>query len=373
MMAYNLFREGSLKKGSALFAAFAVSLLVSACSEPEVVETRPVVRPVKLFTVSADRENRYRTLPARVVASEATQLSFRIPGELVQLPVKEGQQIDEGSLIAKLDDTDLKNQLTQAEANFELAQAEFKRKQNLLAQNIISKGSFDQVKTALTASEVALKLARDNVRYATITAPFAGRIARVLVENHQFVQAKQPIVILQTVDTIDLEMELPESIIANIKPDARGSGYRPEVRFQSVSDRVFYAKYKEHATEPTPGTQSYRVTLTMPKPESLSVLPGMTASVTLDLKAITNLYDDSYLVVPVTALVKDDASGDSLVWKYDAQSGTVQPVKVVAGELSDDGIEVKGELKPGDQIVSAGVGELVAGMQVKPLSKPRGL
>jgi RND family efflux transporter MFP subunit len=277
-------------------------------------------------------------------------------------------------VIARLDDSDLSNQLRQAKAQYQLAKAEFERKQNLFVENIISKSSLDQAETALTAAEVGLKLAKDNLKHATITAPFAGRIGRVFVENHQFVQAKQPIVLLQTVDTLDIQLELPESIVAHIRQDAKGSGYQPEVRFQSASDQVFYARYKEHATEPTPGTQSYRVTLTMEKPKSLTVLPGMTASVTIDLQAVTHLVTDSTLVVPLTAVMKDDASGKSLVWKFDKQTQTVQPIEVVLGELTERGIQISADgLSSGDQIVAAGIYELTPGQKVKELKKPRGV
>lgn len=356
-----------------LLITLPVALSLTACSDDAVEDTRPVVRPVKLFTLSDQNSARFRTIPATVVASEATQLSFRLPGEIISRPVKEGQHVKQGELIAKLDDRDLKNQLTQRQANYDLALAEFKRKQNLLKENIISQSSFDQVKTALTANEVALKLAKDNLQYASIFAPYSGRIGRVLVENHQFVQAKQPIVILQTIDTLDIQLELPEAIVANIKPDAKSLGYQPEVRFQSVGNQVFHADYKENATEPTPGTQSYRVTLTMAKPESLSVLPGMTASVTIDLKKITNLINNDALIVPVSALMKRDSDGKHLVWRFDPSSSKVHSVEVTVGEITDDGIQITGNLKANDQIVMAGISQLHDDQEVKPLINPRGL
>jgi RND family efflux transporter MFP subunit len=349
-------------------------MALTACSDNSKMVAKDTIRPVKLFTISAKDSSRFRTFPAKVVSSESTELSFRIPGELIALPVKEGQEVSLGEVIARLDDSDLRNQLRQAQAHYELAKAEFERKKNLYSENIISKSSLDQAETALTAAEVGLKLAKDNLQHASITAPFSGRIGRVFVENHQFVQAKQPIVLLQTIDTLDIQLELPESIVANIRQDAKGSGYQPEVRFQSATDQVFYARYKEHATEPTPGTQSYRVTLTMNKPKTLTVLPGMTASVTIDLQAITHLVDDAQLVVPLTAVMKDDASGQSLIWKFDSQTQRVQPIEVTLGELTERGIQVKAEgLTSGDKIVVAGIYELTPGQKVKELKKPRGL
>lgn len=348
--------------------------LVSGCTQETPTETaKDVIRPVKLYTIGSQNPDRYRNFPARVTASEATELSFRLSGELKQLPVKEGHPVKKGELIAKLDDTDLKNQLIQSQSNFDLAKAEFNRQKSLLDRKLVAQASYDQARTALTSAEVALKLAKDNLRYTEIRAPFSGRIGQIRVENHQYVQAKQPIVLLQAADTIDIQVELPEDILANIRQDKEAEQYEPEVRFPSISDQAYFAHYKEHSTEATRGTQSYRVTLVMPQVDGGRILPGMTANVTIDLKAITRLVEDNALVVPAQCLTRTDNDGQAKVWRFDPATGKVQSVAVRIGRLTNQGFLIEGDLQVGDQLVAAGLQALRDGMVVKPLSKPRGL
>lgn len=351
-----------------------VLLLIAGCTQDVPPSSaHEIVRPVKLFTVGSQIQSNLRNFPARVVASQATELSFRLPGELVQLPVRAGHEVKQGDLIAKLDDTDLQNQLVQSRSNYELAKAEFNRIKSLYDRKLVAQTNYDQAKTSLTSAEVALKLAQDNLRYTEIHAPFSGRIGLIRVENHQVVLAKQPIVLIQAIDTIDIQVELPEDIVANIRQDPETEKYEPEVRFPTLGEKAYQARYKEHATEATPGTQGYRITLVMPQVEGGLILPGMTANVTIDLQAVTHTAKDSFLLIPTQCIARTDNDGQTKVWRYNPDTGQVQPVVVTLGRLTNEGFLVEGELSAGDQIVAAGLTALHEGMTVKPLSKPRGL
>ena len=82
---------------------FALSLLLFAagCSRP----TSPppeVARPVKTMIVTAGGEAHVRSFPGQVEASKMVELAFRVPGLLVKLPVKEGQRVAKGEVIAQL-------------------------------------------------------------------------------------------------------------------------------------------------------------------------------------------------------------------------------------------------------------------------------
>lgn len=140
------------------------------------------------------------------------------------------------------------------------------------------------------------------------------------------------------------------------------------------SDKSYKVSYKEHATQVTPGTQSYQVWFTMPAPEDLTVYPGMGATLTMDLsKIITGGISMSQFIVPMTAVMTNDASNQQEVWKYDPVTSEVNPVKVSLGRVTQSGITVLSGLDQGDRIVSAGLNRLSDGMKVKPLERERGL
>ena len=351
-----------------LWFALLIPLLLAACSDgPVATETPPP--PVKLVAANGG-ETAIRHFPGRVVAAEGSQLAFRVSGQLVALPVRSGEQVSQGQLLARLDEADFRNQLNDREAQFELADSNYQRSQGLHERGVISDAQFDELRARRRQAQAALQQSRDNLRYTRLQAPFDGTVARTLVDTHQFVQAQEPILLLQSNDNIDIEFSVPERFIRNIRED--GSDYQPEIRFAGISDRVFRASYKEHEASADPRTQTYSITLTMPNPEGIFVLPGMSVSVAVDTRQV--MRDSlSHPLVPVEAVFTRDGEEGSFVWRYLPDQQAVQLTRVTLGEIQGNGIQLLAGIDSGDQVVVAGVHALEDGQSVRPLEKERGL
>lgn len=357
---------------TAVTATISIGLL-TACSQPA-EEQASVVRPVRLFEVINLQAQSLREFPAIVAASEEASISFRIPGELLAFPVTSAMIVEQGQLLAKLDDRDIKNEVAALQADFDLAASDFRRIQSLYKKQMVSQADFDNANARLKAARVNLQLAKDRLSDTTLTAPFAGRIAQTLVENHQSVQAQQPVLILQNHRTLDVSIQVPESILTQVQEDRGDPDYKPVVTFAGKSGTQYKASYKEHATRVTQGTQAYEVTFSMPAPESFTVYPGMGATLTIDMARVTgNGGAESQFVVPVTAVLKDNTSGEHQVWVYNAETGTVSPRPVTVGRITQAGITIISGLMGGEQIVSAGLTRLRADMEVRPLERERGV
>ena len=351
----------------------AIAAGLAGCSEPEEVHEE-VIRPVKLFEVVDTGMQNLREFPATVIASEEAEVSFRIPGELVELSVKRAEEVKEGQLLAQLDDRDIKNEQARTKNDLHQAQIDFNRIKSLKSKKMVSQSEYDNAKTRLDAAGIAVQQSQNTLEDTVLTAPFSGRVAETLVENHQFVQAQQTILVLQGSNELDVSIQVPESIVKQVQAEQVDMQYQPTITFSGKSNKSYSVSYKEHSTQVTPGTQSYQVWFTLPVPEDLTVYPGMGATLALDLsKIIHNGNSISQYVVPVTAVMIDDASNTQEVWKYDAQTGEVNPVAVNVGHVTQSGITVLSGLNQGDQIVAAGVNRLTKGMQVKPLERERGL
>lgn len=350
-----------------------VTLSVASCSKSEAPIKKSVVRPVKLVTVQDSNSDLIRSFPGKVKASEAAELSFRLAGELTELYVKEGQQITKGTLLAKLDDADVRNQLQDRQASYNLALADYQRKLKLFKQGTVSRAVYDQAKAQLASTKAALDLAKDNVQYTVLKAPFDGTIAKIPVENYQSIQAKQTILLLENHSNIDISLEIPEQFVVNIRKDAKQVNYRPNAYFASQKEEKFEVQYKEHSTQATSGTQIYEVVFTMPAPKGMNILPGMSATVSIDFSKISRANDKNAVVVPITAVDNPDQGNQAVVWRYNSEQKTVEPVDVTLGELSDEGVQILSGLKTGDQIVVAGTQHLRKGLKVKPWVKERGV
>ena len=346
--------------------------LLTGCQQ-EARERQEVIRPVKLFEVADPEQQQLRHFPGRVTATDEAEISFRIPGQIDRIEVKQGDEVSEGQLLASLDNRDIRNELQDRQANYELAKVEFDRASSLLSKKVISQSSYDTASARLKSAEAALQLSRDRLAYSALRAPFGGRVAQKLAEAHQQVQAQQPVMVLQSNKQLDVSIQVPESIVSHVNRQSLDGDYQPVVSFPGAPGQTFPVSYKEHATLVTPGTQSYEVILTLPAPINLTVLPGMTATVMIDLRQILSVQDHSgFVLVPVTAVGRNDADNKTVVWLFDEATGQVKPIEVTTGRITEAGVQVSG-INPGDQIVTAGLSQLYDGMVVKPLRRERGL
>lgn len=347
--------------------------LLTGCDQKQ-IEHKDVIRPVKLFEVKDPQQQQLRYFPGKVTATEEAEISFRIPGQIDKIEVKQGDDVTEGQVLAYLDDRDIRNELQDRQANYELAKAEFERASSLLKKKVISQSNYDTASAKLKSAEAALKLSRDKLAYTTLTAPFSGRVAQTLAEAHQQVQAQQPVLILQSSNRLDISIQIPESIVSHVNKKTVNHDYQPIATFPGAPGKEFPVSYKEHATRVTPGTQSYEVIFTRTAPANMNILPGMTATIIIDLAQVIGTQGQpGYVLVPISAIAKDDTDNKTVVWRFDPSTKQVHPVEVSAGRITEAGVEIMSGINPGDQIVTAGLSQLVDGMSVKPLRKERGL
>ena len=349
---------------------------ITACSKDKGPEVKPeVVRPAKIVTVGK-AENGIRTFPAEAKASERSEIAFRVNGELKQLPVKAGDLVKHGQLLAQLDKTDYQLKLDDRKAKFDLAKAQYERANKLVKDRLIPFSDFDKTKSSFLGAQADLKIAKQNIDYTSLRAPFDGRISRVLVKNFENIQAKQPIMVVQTIDSIDLEFYVPENIVAKVRGRPAEEKKGVDVKFDQFPDKKYKAFAKEFDTEADPKTQAYRVLVTMKMPKDIKVLPGMTASIIADMSKILE-EDADQLILPVESVFAAEDqplnSEDRFVWKYDSSTQQVSRTPVKVGELTSNGIVITSGLTKGEQVVAAGVHFLKEGQKVRPMVRERGL
>jgi RND family efflux transporter MFP subunit len=361
-----------------LLALFFLILPLAGCeretSDQEVVDK--AVRPAKLMKIGGLLTDKSMTMTSKTRAAKRADLAFRVPGLLIDLPVKEGEQLKKGQLVARLDPTDYQSRLREAEGR--LAEAKAKRDYDIaeyqryvkvkraepgaVSDSMINlKRAARKVSLAeVQAAEAAVAEAKNQLAYATLRAPFAGIVGKRYVDNHEFVVAKQPIVHLQDFSRIEILLDLPELMVAPIR--------RTEpnffAQFVSAPDRRFPLQVKEFATQADPATQTYRMILVMPAPSGVRILPGMTASVIIEFPL--DALSETEVVVPTIALFANE-SGQSNVWVVAPKTNEVHKRPVVTGALTgNDQIMIEQGLSPGEAIVVSGVNMLREGMTVRP-------
>ena len=352
-------------------------LAASGCQqEAAPVQTADPVRPARIFEVASPDGATWHRFPGKVEAAEQAALAFRVPGELQKLPVHAGMDVKKGTVLAKLDPSDYQLRVDERQARFDLASAQFERIENLYQKRQVSKAQFDKAKAELDISRTALTSAQTDLSYTILKAPFAGTVSVLATENYQTIAAGMTVLQLQTHDRLEVSIQVPETIMANIIQGSQESNpYQPEVEFDALPGERFLSNYKEHNTQADPATGSYQVVLTLKRPKKLNVLPGMSASVFADLNQILAVHHQE-VTVPSTAVFQaanqTEGTSQSSVWVVE-DNNTLRLQAVTSGELTSAGIQILSGLKPGDRILAAGVHQASEGMKVKPWTQERGL
>ncbi|GGC00738.1 hemolysin secretion protein D [Marinobacterium zhoushanense] len=354
--------------GLLLSAVFLALPLLSGCSDDSdksEVSGPPPLRPVKTLVVQAPQQGRWRELPGVVKASREVELAFRVSGKLEQLPVKEGDRVQEKQLLAQLDATDFNIQLNARLAEYDQALADFERGQTLVQKNLIARADFDKLKAQYESAKAALESARQNVEYTSLRAPFAGRVAKRNVESFEELAAGQPVLVLQDTNGVSISVDVPESIMIRVREDAV-----PELTasFDQIPDQQFPLSLLEVSTQADKSSNTYKVTFAMHATEGYNLLPGMSATVRGQADPRVAVADLLYL--PAQAVLEDDDGHFVyLVDQTQPGQGSVERRAVEVGSLTSLGLEVISGLAVGDRVVVAGMSKMHAGLEVKLMSE----
>ena len=354
--------RGAMLKGRFLvLAGLAAVLLITGCEKKEEPVPEEVVRPVKVMAVAGSGAGGSMTYPGKTRANRRVELSFKVPGPLVELPVEEGQAVKKGQLIARILPRDFKINLDQANAQAVNAQRQYERYKELYVRRQVSKADFDRYKASRDVAAAQLEDAKNALKDTYLRAPFDGIVAKRHVENFEEVQAKQPIVFFQDNSKIEVLVDAPETVIATLRRD--NDTIEAYATFAVAPGKRFPLTLKEYSTEADPQTQTYQVVLLMDQPEGINILPGMTATVTgsrpdADTAAVR-------IIIPAIA-VMEDPQEKAFVWLLDRETMAVRKQAVTAGEMTGaDRIEILDGLDGGETLVTSGVTKLREGMKVR--------
>lgn len=415
----------------ALAALAAACCLAQSCSRGEPTRGEPV-RPVKSFVVQPLAPTESRSFSGRIVAAQEPDLAFQVSGLLARFPAREGQRLRKGDVIAEIRPDELEarlqtlqgqldraqadlralrsgeraeerlrleSQVRAAAARLEHARVELERYAALIRENAVARSDYELVETehrvATENHESALQMlaraavARDEdidaktaeirslegrlreaaiqLEDAVLRAPFDGVVAHRYVEENQNVAPGQPIVRFQDFEEVNISVDVPEAVMA---ADLR----RPDIvslvaELSAAPGRRFPVEFREIAQIADPTTQTFRVRLTMPAPEGVRLLPGMTAIVRVEHRRLAG--DADSIFVPIAAVYRDPST-EAVVWVI-GSDGVVERRPVTIGPISGGSIRILQGLRPGERIAAAGVSQIRAGMKVRDLGDALGV
>jgi membrane fusion protein, multidrug efflux system len=308
-----------------------------------------------------------------VTAYATVAVKSRIDGEIMEVHLKDGQEVKSGDLLFSIDDRTIRTQLAQAQANLAhdqalllSAQREVERQSSLVKKNFASQQAVDQAKASadslvasVAADEAAIDAAKVQLTYTEIRAPIDGRAGVVNLPRGNMVKANDTgsLVVLNQLRPIYVAFALPQGQLPRVRQAMAAGPLTVSTTIPGDSGPALAGDltFVDNAVDPSTGTIELRATFDNAETR---LWPGQFVNVTLTLRV-----DAAAIVVPDAAVQHGQSGAYVFVVRPDS-TVEMRPV-VVDRSVAGESVITSG-LAAGESVVVQGQLRLAPGMQVEP-------
>lgn len=307
--------------------------------------------PVYVATVEAGELPRTITSVGSLESPEMTTVASEIAGTIVEIEAAEGQHVEAGHVVLRLDDREARATLKVTDARLRNARDRLARIERLFENGVASQQQRDDAASIFDAADGADRAARTRLRKHVLRAPYGGTLGLNQVDLGDYVEPGDPIVEISTTGALELRFALPQRYIADLAVGQTVSGLvgRCGPRFEgsiiAIDPRV------------DPRTRMVGVRAAVPNAES-ELHPGMAVR----LRVLVGMHERA-LLVPQEAIVRQGTR--HIIYVVDEED-RAHPRSVEVGEYYIDGVHILSGLAVGDRIVVAGQQKLRPGAKVAP-------
>jgi len=289
------------------------------------------------------------TLTGTIDANEQIELRSEVSGVVQGIYFKEGSFVTKGQTLIKVNDIELRAQLSQAKTQLSLVTENERRAKLLLQKEAISQEEYDVAFAEKQSAQANTQLIQAQISKTSITAPFSGKIGLRSISPGSYVTPTTMIAKLVNNSQVKVTFSVPEKYSSLIKTNSTLS-------FTTTGNKtVFSANVYavEPAVEQTTRTIQVRA-LAENKDEKL--IPGTFANITLPLEDITDA-----LLVPTEAIIPIQNGKKVFI----SDKGLAKEVIIETSTRTEKEILVTGGLKAGDTVITSGIMSLKTGAPLK--------
>lgn len=343
----------------------AASLMLAGCSEKPsgTGAAAPASRSVKadIVTVNPSAIAMNVNTPGSVVAEQQAQIASRIMGFIRKINVDIGQHVNAGQQLLTIDPTDIQGQVNLSQANLAQATAaladaknDYQRFGELYREEAIPKAQWDKVRLQYElaqqqaiAAKAGQSTAGEQMRYATLTAPFAGIITEKMANAGDLAAPGKPLLTLENADKLQVQTQVSADVYSHLRLGTPVSLHvdNPDTWLTGNVSRLVAAS--------DPVSHTYLVKITPPPNNTLK--SGMYVQVGFTIGQRVGLR------VPLSAVL--ERAGITGVFVVDKQN-IVHYRMVRTGDSANGMVQILAGLNPGERIVSSAADQLQSGDKV---------
>jgi membrane fusion protein (multidrug efflux system) len=292
---------------------------------------------------------------ATLVAERQSPAVAKLGGIVLEILVEEGDRVEEGQVLARLERERYEFQAQRTEAALRQLENELQRATELHERDLISTDEYERIRFETQSQRAAHRLARLDLEHTEIRAPIAGVVAERMIKVGNLVTQFQPAFMIDDFDPLWAVLHVPErelNLLAAGQPAVMSADAFPDQRFDGEVLRI------SPVVDAATGT--FRVTVSF-SDDSGRLRPGLFGRV--------QVIHDRRVDVPLlaqAALLSED--GETAVFvatpRAEGAGHTVERRTIETGYRGEDGVEILDGLSEGDIVVTAGKNSLRDGATV---------
>jgi RND family efflux transporter MFP subunit len=284
------------------------------------------------------------------------KLSFKSGGLIGSFPVREGESVKKGELIASLDLTEISSAVNQYRLALEKAERDLSRAENLYADSVATLEMLQNARTARDLARASLTAATFNRDRAVITATTSGKVLKKLAERGEVTGAGHPVVLFAPDDG---EWVMVSGVSdKNIVKITEGDSAK--VTLDAFPGKSFRGVVRETGAFADPWTGTYTVKTTVIEPVP-AFRTGMTGKIKIYPPPMENT-----IIIPLRVLTD---TGDGAAYIYLVANGSWKKQRIITGEMTGEGIVVRSGLEPGDIFITEGMSYLAPGVTLNIINR----
>ncbi len=296
----------------------------------------------------------YVELQGLVAADDLVDVSPEVAGRIVQLTVKEGDNVNSGQLIAELDLEQLERQIAEVETSLDLAKTVFERQSRLWKQNIGSEMQFLEAKNSKERLEKSLETLHAQLSKSKVFAPITGVVDKVVLQGGEFVSPGMPIIQILNTNRLKVEADVPETYLQAVR-----RGEMVTVIFPAL-DMERRERVSLVGRSIDPANRTFKVEVNVGNPGGM-LKPNLLAKM-----LINDFTIEDAVVVPLE-VVQQEVSGNKYVYVIEAgaEGPVARKVYVEIGRSYKGNVLIEQGLEGGETLVIEGGRGLAADEPVK--------
>ena len=312
---------------------------------------------ITIYQIKEEPFNHFIEVQGDIKSRKNLILLPELNGILKNLYVEEGGQVNEGDLLAEIDDSGLKNQLSQLELQAELSRIKFNRIKNLWEQKIGSEIEYLEAKTIYKTQQKIVAQLKEQLKKTKVFAPFKGSIDEIISNTgSNLIAGLTPILRIVNLENLYIEADVPEKYSRTIK-----NGISLIVNVPMI-EKSYETKIKQVGNFINPNNRSFRI-------EAPIINLDKALKLNLTTKLKINDYSNLKSILIPLRILKEDANGNFYVFKLvETEKDNIfisEKVFITVGEDDGNKIEITNGLSDGDIIIDEGTERIQDNQKVK--------